>query len=595
MYQSKQVKAARATRWGAAPAGQVRRLRLSAWIVISVLGAVHSWTSRHYLENADALSYLDMATYFARGDWAHAINGYWGPLYPLLLAAGLKILQPTPYWEFALTHFIGWLILLGALLCFEFLLRELLRARSSLQLLTSESRAAGPEVAAFSDLGLLALGYALFLWVSLDLIRVTLESPDLLLSACVYVLAGLLLRIRRGARGWLTFVVLGAVCAAGYWIKAPLFILSFVFLLAAWCAAKPVPHRWARVLVAGLVFLTLSSPWIMLISQRQGRLSIGESARLNYMWVINRVPSIHGQTHPAPRGSYRHPTRQIFAHPAAFEFATPVGGTYPPWYDPSYWYDGVAGRFAWRGHAVALGGSLAVLYWLFLRDVQGALLVGTLCLWLLRKPRAWLTDGRPYWPLLACAAAGVALFTPLHIEARYIASYLVLFWLAWWAALRLPAEALSRRLAQTVNGVLVALLLGVTVASSSSEISGLVRAVRLGETDEAHEQWQVAQTLRAMGLCAGDPIAVLGGAHRVFWARLGGTPVIAEIPAREATHFWSAEPATQEAVLSALAATGAKALIMAFPGEGWRKPGWQRIGTSSYWVYWLAPAPVSAK
>ena len=36
-----------------------------------------------------------------------------------------------------------------------------------------------------------------------------------------------------------------------------------------------------------------------------------------------------------------HPTREIFAAPATFEFKEPFKGTYPPEYDLTYWYQGV--------------------------------------------------------------------------------------------------------------------------------------------------------------------------------------------------------------------------------------------------------------
>ena len=52
-----------------------------------------------------------------------------------------------------------------------------------------------------------------------------------------------------------------------------------------------------------------------------------------------------------------HPTRKVFDRPAIYEFGSdPVGGTYPIWYDPSYWHEGETPHFDLRG-------QLRVLHW----------------------------------------------------------------------------------------------------------------------------------------------------------------------------------------------------------------------------------------
>ena len=39
-----------------------------------------------------------------------------------------------------------------------------------------------------------------------------------------------------------------------------------------------------------------------------------------------------------------HPSRKILDTPPIYEFATPVKGTLPIWYDPSYWTEGAVPR-----------------------------------------------------------------------------------------------------------------------------------------------------------------------------------------------------------------------------------------------------------
>jgi 4-amino-4-deoxy-L-arabinose transferase-like glycosyltransferase len=423
----------------------------------------------------------------------------------------------------------------------------------------------------------------------LFLIRIPLESPDMLVAACVYVLAGLLLRLRRGRHGWRVFLALGVVCGIGYWIKAPLFVFSLLIIPLALVFAGW--RSWPRALGALVVFLVLCSPWIMAISQRVGRLTFGESGRLNYMWVINEVPQIHGQDGGDVRGAFLHPTRRIYAQPAAYEFATPVGGTYPVWYDPSYWFAGVSGHFSLRGHLAALSGNIARLYWFIFFDVLCGLLAGTLILWLLRQPRAWPKDLWPYAPLFVPACLGVALFMQLYLEGRYIAPFLVLFWLGGWAALRLPVGELTQRLARSATVVLAGLLLCSILISSAGESVATLRALWQGEVPAEHEEWQVAQYLHQRGVQPGDRVAVFGGSQRSFWARLSRTRIVAEIPEREITAFLEADHATQEAALAALGATGAKVVLTLSVSADRRLPGWQQVGQTPYFAYWFKPTP----
>jgi hypothetical protein len=578
--------------WRVKQVWPVRWLKVCFWVFALVVGLIHAWAGRHQPPCPDALSYLDMASYFARADWAHAVNAYWSPLYPLLLALALKIVRPSPYWEFALLNAVNWLIFVGGLGCFEFLLRELLRMRRRKELALPDKDGVlkpGQAGAGFSETGLAALGYALFLWTSLFLIGVRQATPDLLMAACVYVLAGLLLRIRRGSSGWLSFMALGVSCGIGYWAKAPLFVLSFVILIVALFAAGQFGRMWPRALVALTVFLALCSPWIIAISKTKGRLTFGESGRLNFMWVMNDVHFLHGQEGADVRGVFAHPPRKLFARPAVYEFATPVAGTYPPWYDPSYWYDGAAGHFTLRGQLAALRWSVAALYWLFFSDVMGGLVTGMLILLLMSKPREWLAGVWRYAPLLLLALAGLAMFSLLHVEPRYVASFLVLFWLSIWAGARLPEGESSRRLFGAVALTLVALLLFTTLASSASEAVGALRSLRAGDDAAEHEQWRIAQGLKLLGVRSGEPVAVVGDAQRAFWARLAGTQIVADVPEREAAAFWAADEPVKAAVLTALATTGAKVVVADKLSNCQVASGWRQISGTGHYAYFLQP------
>jgi hypothetical protein len=98
------------------------------------------------------------------------------------------------------------------------------------------------------------------------------------------------------------------------------------------------------LLLSALLFVDVSSPFIAAPSKQKGRLTFGDSGRLAYATVSPGSPQVHGQGVPA---GFRNIQLDNFL-PPVFEFATPVGGAYPPGYDPSYWNEGMRASFRVR-------------------------------------------------------------------------------------------------------------------------------------------------------------------------------------------------------------------------------------------------------
>lgn len=558
-------------------------LRSTFWILAIVLGAIQAWANHHYLQNSDALSYLDMAESFTKGDWPQAVNAYWSPLYPILIALAMIVIKPSPYWEFALLHIVNLLIFFAAFGSFDFLLRQIVPAH-----LQQQADYEASDRIAFSEFSIAALGYALFLWAALFMVSIQLESPDMLLAAVIFLVMGLITRIWRGESGWGNFIMLGLVLGIGYWAKSPMFILAFVFLGLALLATNNWWRALPRVLLAFLIFIALSSPWIVAISKAKGHLTLGEAGRLNMMWFINGVDNLHGQETGDARGQYSHPTRRIFAQPEAYEFATPVGGTYPVWYEPSYWYEGAQGHFVLKGHLAALFRNAQRLYQIFYTDAWGMLLAGTLILYFIAGPREWLGAVLRSWYLLLPALIGIAMFSILFLEKRYIAPFAVLLFLALWVGVRLPASAMTHRVLNCVAFALVLLTLFSTLVPTFPKAVQSAHSLLRGDDPQAHDQWQVATGLRQMGIQRGDRVASIGNAQRAFWARLCGAKIIAEVPARAASQFWTAGESTKVGLLAAFAATGAKVVVTDKIPEGPIPTGWRQIQATNYYAYDLS-------
>src|SRR5215469_9783557 len=79
--------------------------RGAAWAVLILCALAQTWWIRHIIFS-DGISYIDIATNYARGDWHKALNEYWSPLLSWLLAAIFKLFYPLPYWQVAMLHVI---------------------------------------------------------------------------------------------------------------------------------------------------------------------------------------------------------------------------------------------------------------------------------------------------------------------------------------------------------------------------------------------------------------------------------------------------------------------------------------------------------
>ncbi|HWP47261.1 MAG TPA: hypothetical protein VNM22_08885 [Candidatus Limnocylindrales bacterium] len=553
---------------------QQQRWIVIYWLIAGVMGAIRTWATRHTM-NADGISYLDMGDAYLRGDWSMALNTLWSPFYSWLLGLALLVLKPSPYWEFTVVHLVNFIIYIWALSCFHFFLFEWIHYNGGPSIRFSKDRyRVLPE-------GLwLSLGYILFIWSSLELITLSAVTPDLCVAAFVYLASGLLLRIRKKSTSWFPFVLLGATLGLSYLTKAFMFPLAFIFLGVSILVDNP-RITVLRTLIALMVFLLITSPFIIALSKVKGRLTFGDSGKLNYVWHVNEIPGRHWQGDSLDHKPLVHPTQQIYEVPPVYEFAFPVGGTYPPWYDPSYWYEGVKPHFRIIQQAKALLRNLCVYFRLLLGPV-GALMIGLSILFYKsgQGPES-LRDIRVYWPLLIPVLTAQGLFLLVHVERRYIAPFIVITLVVLFAGIRLTHT--NKRLVPTLTlAVLMAFIL-----STVPKTVGDVLSIPWGQP---HIYWQVAEGLKRIGVQPGDKVASTSYSHsiNVKWARLARVQIIAEVYSQEGDGFWTASPVIREQILAAFAKAGAKVVVTDMIPDSVDKAGWQQVGDTGYYAYFLA-------
>jgi len=563
----------------ARPVAAIRRaypwtIRQSFVALALILGLIDTVASRNTM-NPDGISYLDMGDAFWRGDWHAAVNGLWSPLYGTLIGAALRVTGSGPRSEFPTVHAVNFLIYTGALLCFDFLVRMLIVRRDD-EARWEADRSPEPLPA----WALCAVAYPLFTWATLSGTGLAVVAPDVLGAAFMYLAAGLLVRRRRSDAGTRRLPALGIVLAIGYLARGLLFPLAVALLGAAWAVSGA--HGARRSASLGIVlFVAISAPLVVALSAQEGHVTVGDSAVLNYAFHVNGVPYVHWRGGPPGCGTPTHPVREPVQDPVVYEFSTPVRATYPLWYAPAYWYDGIVPCIAPRQLVANVTTNLKQLsQFILVNNSATTLLILSLWGWAIasRSGAASVRGLIGAWGALLLAGLGLAGLTAVYVEPRFIAAFGVLLWTGLLSAVRLPTTEQTRRGVRATVAAFVTVML---IMFGGLLLDG----VKSVADDPATEvSWRVAVGLQAMGVRAGDRVAVIGTAFPEYWARLARVMIVAEVPDESVEAFWAAPVGGRERALNALTSTGARAIVTEDVPPGRVPAGWRRVGGTPYYV-----------
>lgn len=445
--------------------------RAARWSLV-IAAAALSIAARDRM-NADGLSYLDMASS------GQVFHGYWSPLLAILLRPAAALGSDL---EFAGAHVAMWLGFAAAV----WGLRRLAGDRPFL--------------------------YLLLFYSAARLISFTQVTPDMLVLAAVLIIASETRAV------WL-----GVWLALGFLAKSVMLPAGVLFLLIR-----------RRFLWAGVVFAILAAGTVWRISRAAGHPTIGDSGRLNYAWFVNGQQPYSGWIAADEHGTPEHPPRVLAADPLTLEFAGPVGGTYPLWYDPAYWYSGTRTPLQPGRIVKAIARNVQECARLILIEtapITGAILALAWCArgrWSLPREKLWMV----LWPLSV-----IALYCCVLVEPRYLAPFLMVLWIALFEAFR-PDKAIEKAI---LTVAAIAILLPLSARS--------IEEMRDGVKTPEHRV--VAEALRAAGVREGDRLAAVGMANDYFAARVLRARIVAEV--RDTELFWTRpEDKDLEAKLSEL-------------------------------------------
>jgi hypothetical protein len=565
--------------------------RLPRWadfcIAVAILatGAEHCYIYRHEIVTPDGISYADLADRYVAGLWSQTVNGHWSRLYPFVLSIPMRFFHPARSSESIYFHLIGFCFFAIALVAFRRLLSEIMKwqqiERAELSTMT------------WSRQQFLLLGYMLFVYV-MRMVSPRLVTPDLGVAAVAIAVAALLLRITRVQSGYGNALLLGVLLGAGYLLKSVFMVVGTCCIVALF-ALLPPRQRLRIVGTVTVTFFAIAAPNIIALSVQQGKITFGESGRLVYMWHVDGTSYVHLDPRGNIKGEPIHATRRIYERPNAYEYATPITGTYAPWLDPAYWQQGLSPVFDLRRQLVNLGvTSRYYVSALILRKGPLLLLIAIL---LIKERRSRIRHKRKWWLWAAPSLIPFALYWILFVEDRYIGGFLLVVCVLALGSVQLPDRAASGRW--------FSLATVTTVAIISAWIG--IETVREAYRPVPDVQREVAETvLSGHYLSEGDTVACIGYCFDVYWARLAHLRVIAEVPAQitaanaalgpirtsvptDADEFWWADVGTRESVLRALAKTTAKGVVAIDPPNGSDLRGWTRIGETKYYFRELTP------
>jgi hypothetical protein len=480
-----------------------------------------------------------------------------------------RVTKPTMRWEYPEVHLLNFAIFIATLFCFEFFWRELL--------VSSGSKA----WAGVSRLYAWVLGYLLFACIHL-VADLELVTPDLLVDALVLVASGMMLRFAAGRMRTVSAGLFGVLLGIGYLAKTamlPFGIMVLATMLAvAW---KRRSGKWL-VGVALLSFMVISIPFIAALTWNYRRFTFGDSAKMDVAWLVNGVTPVfrHWQGDGSVHAIALHPTRKISGWPEVYEFATPVAGTYPVWYDPSYWNAGIDSRVHPVREVKTFLRNMAQIEEYFLSTL-GCLTTVVLMMFLLsdRIKDSWRRFIE-FWPILVPAVAVFMMYALVYWEPRYTSGVMLVGCGAVMASMSILEE--ERR---------------IYVLRAASLILGLLVVCWVlphlhRDGGKSAQQVRVAERLRSMGMKPGDHVALIGdGFDEAYWARLEKVRIVAEVPDKletgdSAAAFWSLGLEGEQTVLNVLKSTGAKAVIADTPPRV-LPPGWAPVGNTEHAVYFF--------
>jgi hypothetical protein len=561
-----------------------------------------------YQIDGDAVAYMDIGDLIRAHNWHAVVDGYWNPLYPAFLAVGHTLFHATRYTElhaYYLVNFGIFLLEMLAVIAFTDALVQLRELRET-------------ATAASNSLPFLLDRYTLrYLGIAILVISTQRElslgkvRPDaLLLAFLLFALAALLRHLATAHLGYAA--LMGLALGFAYLTK------SFAFLFTLLCIIALVAFRlfWqrhapARIAAAGLLvlicFSIVAGPYIAALSKQKGRFDFGDSGNLNYVWFVAGTEKMHlQQDEPSLFGAAEvhliHPDKQLLKSPPIYSYKQLPYGTYPDWFDPSFFNERIKPHMDPHLQIIVIGQCLMRILRYMCNHPEAWILLLLLLFAGARLYPRWQPSANAFWlvpVLLGLAALGI--YTIVNVEDRYLSAAFLILLLPFFTAMRIsPAvqnsatQTIATRTAATAAVLLLALL---AIGESARMVGELRRNLKVlsypGGWYDANI-YGAAHALNDLGVGPGDTVACIGDMACLdthYWARLAGVRILTEIykPAETPVYSFLATMPNRDEAYDVVRREGAKVLVGFFEpgrmtGTTPASAGWRQLGGTPFYA-----------
>ncbi len=585
------ISAAASSRADANPHEEAREISpFAAWmrrcfpVYCAVLALITFGYTRYddYQIDGDAIAYMDIGDLLRAHRWVGIVNGYWHPMYPAFLSLGHILFHPTLATELRAYYLVNYGIFLLEMLAVVAFTDALAKLRETI----GSQGQFTPGDFLLSKIALRYLGLALLAIASQRELSIGKVRPDALLQVFLLLALAALLRYF-ATRRFVFAALMGLALGCAYLTKSFAFVVSLLCVLTLVFFAR-IWMRQSILRAAGAGALALAcfgvaaGPYITALSGQHGRLDFGDSGALNYAWYVGGTEKMHLQPYMTDRFGtaevqLKHPERELLRSPQVLSYAQMPYGTYPDWFDTTYWNDQVRPHFALRGEVSrATRDAELVVRYLF-NHPESLLLLALLMVLGARPVLRWrpgTADANAFWlPPLVLGVLIWGIYAIVNTEERYVTVAFFLIVLPAFAALEAKHDVRGKdllvlRAAVPALAVLLALLAAGEALRVVLEDRRDLSVAGIPGGWYSPQMEHGAEGLAALGVKPGDTVACIGWRACLsdeYWARLAGVRILTEVYVPDAPPYaYLAGLPNRDQVISTVRAQGDKVLVADF-------------------------------
>jgi hypothetical protein len=327
------------------------------------------------------------------------------------------------------------------------------------------------------------------------------------------------------------------------------------------------------------------------LSYEKQRLTFGDSGKLNYAFVVTDVGAFSGWLGQRPEyGVPAHTPRAVNLDPMVLEFRSPVRGTLPIWYDPSYWWEGLKIPIDVRRELSGILRPFRLAHSIPMLVLAFAVALAPLALLNFRVRKVIREGGIQTWILIVWPAAACLMYALVLFSFRYVLGYIVLAGIGAAALLLQPFQSGARVRALLAAALLIALAGTVRLRPILQEAlrpAGRASLPLEEDKDNAPTSIAIAEGLARLGIRPGDEISVVGHSLDSYYARLAGVRIVAQIW-DDPDKIAGLSASSVHQLLAQLRQIGVKALVSRTAKPGFvNDEGWVAIPSTNIYVRML--------